>query len=461
MTMSVRGGVLVAAFTMCLIGVAGCGGGGKNDAAPHAGSGQQAAAPGVLCAAHGVLEPACAGCHPALAAIYQAKGDWCSEHGLAESFCPQCNPQRGGMPVGMVSTDEPPADGTRVRLATAETAQLVGLRAEAAVAGDAGSELVVTARIVYDAAKRAEVNARLSGVVRVLHVDIGTRVRAGSALAELESAGVGAERSRLQAARARVETAVAQHARSQQLYAEGIAAEKDVQAAQQELEAARADLAAAQSALGVVGTSEDGAGRYTLRSPIAGVVTRSHAALGRLVETQDVLFEIVDTSTMWAEIDIPELDVARVAAGDRVVVVVGGLADREFIGRIDWVAPEIDPRTRTAMGRVALVNPDGVLRANMFARARILITVPRKAVLVPHGALQRARTANLVFVCLGPGLYEARRVQVGATSGAWVEVAGRVAPGDSVVTAGSFLLKTETLKESIGAGCCEPGAPAQ
>jgi cobalt-zinc-cadmium efflux system membrane fusion protein len=69
--------------------------------------------------------------------------------------------------------------------------------------------------------------------------------------------------------------------------------------------------------------------------------------------------------------------------------------------------------------------------------------------------VQRARSVFLVFVKLGEALYEARRVRPGAAHGDRLEVTGNVRPGDEVVTEGSFLLKTETLPESIGAGCCD------
>jgi cobalt-zinc-cadmium efflux system membrane fusion protein len=138
-----------------------------------------------------------------------------------------------------------------------------------------------------------------------------------------------------------------------------------------------------------------------------------------------------------------------------VSITIDGLGDREFKGTLSYVAPEIDRHTRTAKGRVALGNSDGALRANMFGRARIATTATRNTVLVPRAAVQRARGAHLVFVKLEEDVYETRRVQVLHGNGEWVTISGRVAPGDEVVTEGSFLLKTETLKESIGAGCCD------
>jgi cobalt-zinc-cadmium efflux system membrane fusion protein len=118
----------------------------------------------------------------------------------------------------------------------------------------------------------------------------------------------------------------------------------------------------------------------------------------------------------------------------------------------------IEPHTRTAMARAALGNPHGLLRANMYARARILD--PGEAgVLVPRAAVQDARGVKLVFVQLASDKYEARRVKPVAAENGMMAIASGVRPRDMVVTTGSFLLKTETLKESIGAGCCEVEPP--
>jgi cobalt-zinc-cadmium efflux system membrane fusion protein len=279
-------------------------------------------------------------------------------------------------------------------------------------------------------------------------------VRRGTPLAVIESAIVGADQSKLLAARAHVEVAAAEYGRTQDLVAKGIVPAKDLLLAQQELEAAKAEQQATIQALHVVG-AEGEAGSYTLTAPLGGVVSRRNIGLGTLVDVEDMLFEIVDPSSMWAEIDVREADLAVVRVGQEVVLTVDGLGEREFRGRIASIAPAIDPRTRTTTARARLANPDGALRANMYGRARIAIGESRTSVAVPPGAVQRARGIPLVFVRLADDLYETRRVRLGPTSGDLVVVAEGVHPGERVVTVGSFLLKTETLKESIGAGCCE------
>lgn len=408
-----------------------------------------------FCKEHGVLEAVCTKCNPALVPVFQAKGDWCAEHGFPESFCPICHPERGGRPSADVSAEEAPADGTKVMFKTAETARLAGLQTVAATQGKGGSHLLVTARIVYDAAKVARVNARAAGVVQAVRVDIGAKVRAGATLALIESAGVGADQSRLQAARSRVKVAEANYARVERLNKDGIVAEVDLLDARRDLDQAQADLDAARTALGMVGGTTEGVSHYALSSPIAGVVTMRSATIGRLVDTEEVLFEIVDTSTMWAEVDIAETEVSRIDIGQRVTLTVDGMGDRAFVGTLTYIAPQIDSHTRTAMGRISLANPDGVLRANMFAHASLTIAGHGLTVLVPRDAVQRARDAHIVFVRLAEQVYEARRVVPGPAEGGLLAVSGRLAPGDRVVTEGSFLLKTETLKGSIGAGCCD------
>lgn len=417
-----------------------------------------AAQAGAMCREHGVLEAVCTKCNPALIPVFRAKGDWCEAHGFPESFCPICRPDRGGQPAADVSADGAPADGTRVRFKTKDAARQAGLQVEQAAERPMRSELNVTGRIVYDATRIAELNARSPGVIRAVLADTGTRVEVGTPLAEIDSAGAGADRSRLQAARSRARVAEAAHNRLKTLSGEGIAPEKDVLAARQELDAARADVSAAENAVDMFGPAGAQA-RYTLASPIAGVVTRRTATIGRLVDTEPVLFEIVDTSAMRAELDIPEPDAARAAAGQPVRLTIDGLGDREFSGTLDLLAPEVDPHTRTVKARLSLPNPDGALRANLLVRARIAVADGRRIVAVPNAALQRAGATHFVFVRLAQDLFETRRVRPGDGDGTFTAVDGRVAPGDEVVTEGSFLLKTETLKDSIGAGCCDVEEP--
>lgn len=426
--------------------------------------------PGEVCGEHGVLRSICSKCNPALAAVFQAKKDWCGDHGLPESVCPTCHPERGGRPAKAIAADDgSPADGTVVRLRGASTAERAGLRTARAAARPGAGGALATATVVYDAARVARVNARAAGVVRSLAVDLGSTVAAGAPLAVIESAEVGADRSRLEAARARVAIATEHLEREQSLVERQLTTRLEVLAAQRELHAARAEQASLAASLAVIGANQGvhggagrgaaatgragGSGAFTVTTPLGGVVVRRGASVGQLVRTDEVLFEVVDTSMMWAEIDVPERELGHTRAGQPVALRFDALPGRVFEATIGYVAPAIDPHTRTATARARLENADGVLRANLYGQAR-LRGEGRDGVAVPYQAVQRARSVHLVFVQQGEGQYEARRVELGPSDGDWVELVRGVKAGELVVTEGSFLLKTETLRDSIGAGCC-------
>lgn len=413
------------------------------------------AAEGAVCKEHGVLEAVCTKCNPALIPVFQAKGDWCAEHGFPESFCPICHPEKGGRPAVDVKSDGAPADGTKVRFKTLEVARRAGIETTRAVERlDAGG-IVTVARLTFDATRVAQVSARAPGVVKALKVDVGTEVTPGTPLVVIQSAELGADRSRLLAARSRLEVAEASSKREQSLHQNGIASLKEVQAAQQEWEAAKAEVAALSASIGMVGDSGGETSSYTLQAPLAGTVTKRDVSVGMFVGTDQSLLTLVDTSSLWAELDISESEVASVTVGQTVVLTFDSTGERTFSGRIASLAPELNPHTRTVLARVQLSNSEGVLRANMFGQARIAVGGSQAAVAVPKTAVQRAKGTDLVFVRLKEDEYEARRVTVGSSSGDLMILTKGIRPDEEVVTTGSFLLKTETLKDSIGAGCCD------
>ncbi len=407
-----------------------------------------------LCAEHGVLEAVCTQCNPALAPVFQARGDWCPEHGFPESFCPICSPEAGGRPAVEVSgTDDAPADGTRVQFETRAAAEQAGLEAVAAEQSDWVEGIEVVARVTWDATRVAAVSARTPGLVSAIRAEVGDPVRRGQALAELRSAHLAGDRSRATAALSARDVASAEVERKRELLAGGVASERDLLEAERALAAAEAELSAVDAELALAGGGEGDSALLT--APIGGIVTARHARVGQVVDGLQPLFELADPSRMWAELDVPERALSAVAPGQAVQLRLEALPDLLVEGSIATISPAVDPATRTALARVELDNPDGLLRANLYGTATIIGATADAVVVVPATAVQRAGDANLVFVREQVDSYLARRVRVLSRQGDRVRIAGGVQPGELVVTTGSFLLKTETLKDSIGAGCCE------
>ncbi|MFT5686691.1 MAG: cobalt-zinc-cadmium efflux system membrane fusion protein [Myxococcota bacterium] len=437
---------------LCLLGsmlLVGC----MDDVSPEPVTARVSADP-ALCAEHGVLESVCPKCNPRLAVVFEGSGDWCDEHGFPESFCPICSPEKGGRPdIQPVATDGAPADGTVVRFRTRSAAEQAGLAVVFAEETDwvAGTEAV--ARITWDATRVAAISPRASGVVRAIRAESGDRVERGQVLAEISSAHVAGDRSRLVTATRVREVAMDEVTRQATLLERGVASQRDLLVAQEALAVAETGVAVVQAELDLVGS---GSGSTAIvRTPIAGIVTVRHVRVGQTVDGVRPIFEVVDTSQMWAEIDVPERDLAGVAPGQEVRLRLDALPDEVFVGTIASLSPAVDPLTRTAQARVVLDNPDGRLRANLYGVATILDATAVSAVSVPAEAVQRAGDSQLVFVRQQVDSYTARRVRVLARQGDQVRISGGVKAGDAVVTTGSFLLKTETLKDSIGAGCCD------
>jgi membrane fusion protein, heavy metal efflux system len=408
-----------------------------------------------LCAEHGVLEAVCTKCNPSLSAVFQAKGDWCDEHGFPESFCPICAPERQGRPAVDVSPDGSPADGTVVRFKSPEAASMAGI--ETALAEETpwveGTEVV--ARIVWDATRVARVSPRATGVVTAIAADVGMPVDEGASLAQIRSAQVGGDRSRAAAARESLDLAIIERDRERDLMAAGASSLHESQEANRAVAEAEGRLGALLAETRIVGGGRGDS--YEVTAPLAGVVTERFASIGQVVGPDAPLFEVVDPSRMWAELDVPQNDLASVAVGQPVRITLSALPDRVFDGTLAYLAPSVDPHTRTAKARVVLTNDDGSLRANLYGSATIVTGTAASVVVVPSAAVQHAGDIDLVFVRQSADTFVARRVRVLARTGDQVRVGGPLQPGDPVATTGSFLLKTETLKDSIGAGCCDLG----
>ncbi len=421
---------------------------------PQPAPGPAAQAASDWCLEHAVPESKCARCNPDLRSQFQARGDWCAAHGFPESVCPICNPQLP--PAG---AEERAIEARIVRFRSPEIEAAAGIRTVAAQHAQAAAFIECTARIAFDSDRIADLRAIVPGIVRKIRADFGARVEPGEPLFELESTRVGDTQATLLTARERVRAARIDLARQRELRESNIVSARQLEAAEQELASARAEVGAAEAALRMAGAVKAGpSGGYTLVAPIAGTIVRRPAVVGLLATESTSLATIADTSVMWVFCHVPEADAMGLTLGQRVHVTVAGSDGEAIHGELTWIAAEVDPRTRTVTARAEVKNPNGRLRANQFARARIETSAPRGAVSVPRAAIQRVSEREVVFVRTEPGVFEPRIVRRYG-SGDLVQVEGNLREGEPVVTTGAILLRTEVMPGSIGAGCCEFGPP--
>ncbi len=342
---------------------------------------------------------------------------------------------------------------TQVRL-DPELARRAQIRVERAARARVSSSLQLAGSVDFDATRTAEVGGRIAGRITRILVRPGDVVRAGDALAEIESAQLGEAIAQYFSAQARLIAARQTLAREGSLASQRLTTAQAHEEARANAEALQAEVRGAEArlmAMGIARTelpsmlSASGARRVTLRAPIAGEVIARQGVVGQSVEPTSIILRIGDTSRLWVLLDVFERDLARVHDGDRAEIVCETWPGRSFHGAVEHVDPVVDPSTRTARVRVEVDNENALLRPGQFVTARLhpAGAEARDALTIPRAALLQIEGRPAVFVAAGRDAYEPRTLDLGAGDGDRVEVLRGVAEGDEVVVEGGFALKSE------------------
>ncbi len=189
----------------------------------------------------------------------------------------------------------------------------------------------------------------------------------------------------------------------------------------------------------------------TVRSPGSGVVMMRMPGLeGMAVKPGMELFHIADLSTLWLSVEIFEDQLPWLEIGSPAEIELSYFPGELFTGRVRFVEPQLDEKTRTVGLRIEVPNPRGRLRAGMYATVRFRPVAARDAVVVPSIALMRTGERNVVIVAEGEGRFTPREVVVGAQGDRSVQILSGLRPGERIVTSAQFLLDSESnLREAI------------
>jgi len=421
------------------------------------------------CNEHNRYEDRCWLCHPDLE---DKKRLWCNEHNLYEDECFLCDPSRKkgpqasagtalmcrehGVPEADCGICRPevagklkPGEAVKIRLPSTDSTRLAGITTTPATTGDIAEAIECYAEVEFDQNHYAEISAPVSGIIQKVVADLGSKVEERQVVARIWSAQIAEA----------VAKAVLSHQtleREKKLRADGIAPAKDLQEAEATHRAAcqqARTFGFSEEDIEAMGKRQDEAVMLEVRAPFAGEIVARNAVRGAMIEAGKPLFTVANRATMWATLNVPEAALSRLVVGQTVELQVDSLPGKTFTGTLTWVAAEVDERSRLARARAEFANPDGLLRAKMFARARVLARSEKGAVIVPPAAIQQVENNPIVFVKLADDLYEARGIRVGAKHNGHVEVLAGLQAGEPVVVAQTFAVKSQLLISRLGAGC--------
>lgn len=312
----------------------------------------------------------------------------------------------------------------------------MGVRTAKVVLGRLWRTINTVGYVDYDESRLSHVHLRTDGWIERLNVKSeGERVRRGEVLFELYSpALVSAQEEYLQA------LAVANKAL--------------VGASRERLLA----LGLTSGQVNALRKSRKVSQRVSFHAPQDGVVASLNVREGMYVKPATEVLSLADLSSVWLLAEVFEQQSEWVKVGQPADVRLSYLPGRQWEGRVEYIYPSLNPKTRTLKVRLRFDNPDEQLKPNMYADVT-LYGGPKQGVLyIPREALIRTGTRQRVILALGEGRFQAREVVAGLESGEFVEVISGLAEGKEVVVSGQFLIDSEA---SLKASLMRMSAPTQ
>lgn len=462
------------------------------------------------CPEHGVPEEECIECIPSLLAADADLG-WCKEHGVHQ--CPHCHPEVAQLkeppnPDTLSAKTISWALGTkerqennlgctlyrsRVQFASIEAVRKAGVDVEPAETQRITESVVANGEFTYDETRVARVSTRADGIVYQVKRNIGDRVQQGELLALVDSSEVGNAKAAMLDAMAKTDyqsktvSRIAPLARSQAVSGARLLEEEsllkqsqiqlnraaqtlanlgmqvDVKALNQLQETARWD---AVRFLGVPdGVAKDltnstaSNNLIPILAPLDGIITQREIVQGEVVSKTDMLFEVVDTSVLWLRLRVSLEDANYLALGKSVKFRPDG-SKQVVTSKINWISTNIESATRTLEVRSDIANAVGQYRNETFGSGEVILREAEDAVVVPSEAVQWDGSCFVVFVRDlnyfkegHPKLFHTRSVRPGVTSNGRTEIIAGLLPGEIVATKGSSVLRSQILKNNLGAGC--------
>ncbi|HXH51717.1 MAG TPA: efflux RND transporter periplasmic adaptor subunit [Terriglobia bacterium] len=302
--------------------------------------------------------------------------------------------------------------------------------------------------VAYNAFKTTPVITQVSGPVTQVLVYPGQTVRAGQPLLYVSSPDFAQLRSSYLKAHDAYTLAQSNLERDQDLYAHHAVAQVELLQAQSARNQAMADLQASEQALQVIGVSDpsrlaeaSASSKIPLLAPIAGEVVERAVQPGQVIQAGATqVFTISDMGTVWVLVNVYQNDLSYIRMGDPATVETNAFPTT-FHGRISYIAPALDPDTRTLKVRIVTNNPRGMLKKDMYVTA-IVQSGETKALTVPDDAVLRSDVNEpFVYVLSGSNQFSQRLVTIGHSENGQTQILSGLKEGEKVAGNGSLFLQ--------------------
>lgn len=349
----------------------------------------------------------------------------------------------------------PPVDALAVH-AHAELA--ARLRIGAPAMAEVRETLRVTGRIEADETRLARVGAPVTGRITDIAAREGENVRRGQIIATINSTELSALQLGYLKSLSQAGLAARASARAQQLYDADVIGAAELQRRQAELVQAEAEVQGTRDQLKVLGLGEAAIERLSrartinsvshIVASISGTIIDRKVTEGQVVQPADGVFLVADLSNVWVVADVPEQVAGAVRVGEAVDAEVVALPGRKISRTLTYVAPTVNPETRTVRARMDLANPDRVFKPNMLA-SMLIKGSPQTRLTVPAAAVVREENRDHVFVRTGTDRYRMQAVQLGAEADGRRVVISGLRETETIVLDGAFHLNNERKRREL------------
>ncbi|MBD3216627.1 MAG: efflux RND transporter periplasmic adaptor subunit [candidate division Zixibacteria bacterium] len=436
------------------------------------------------CAEHSVPESECTKCNPSLIEEFKASGDWCAGHGLPESHCRLCNPEIVFPQEKLVQIQRPeiPDEGVEVSLffrpnqdvcatndaliqfASPLTAEKTGITTYRVVSAKQESTTKAPAEVLFDENSTSVISSTVKSLVSRWLISPGDIVEKNDPIAILQSPEMAELQAKYLSAAAELEVQKQELERIESLRAKNLTTLSEYERRNALYKKARAELTGLRGRLLSSGMNNQDIDRlldsgsvskeFIFKASASGLIAQRIAQVGELLEDGQPLALLTNPSSLWIEAHLTEDQINRVSMGQNLVFSSDDGTLNRSSGKIIWISPYLDPHSRTGIVRASVSHAATNLRAGDFGTALIMETSNNELALVPKDAVQWEGCCNVVFVKEAADRFRPRKVAITDGPDSYYQVTQGLSAGEEIVVNGSFLLKTELKKTSIGAGCC-------